>query len=91
VRKVLGASVSNIVRLLSVEFMKLVLIALIIATPIGLLGMNKWLQDFAYHIRIGWWIFAAAGLASILIAFMTISFQAIRAAVSNPVESLRSE
>jgi putative ABC transport system permease protein len=91
VRKVLGASVTNIVRLLSMEFIKLVLIALVIATPIGILGMNKWLQDFAYHIHIGWWIFALAGLASLLIAFFTISFQAIRAAVSNPVNSLRSE
>jgi putative ABC transport system permease protein len=91
VRKVLGASVTNIVRLLSVDFIKLVLIALVIATPLGILGMNKWLQDFAYHIHIGWWIFALAGLASLLIAFFTISFQAFRAAISNPVNSLRSE
>jgi putative ABC transport system permease protein len=91
VRKVLGASVSNIVNLLSVEFIKLVLIAFVIAAPIGLFGMNKWLQDFAYHIRISWWVFAIAGSSAMLIAFFTISFQAIKAAVSNPVHSLRSE
>jgi putative ABC transport system permease protein len=91
VRKVLGASVTNIVNLLSVEFIKLVMIALVIAIPVGLISMNKWLQDFAYHIQIGWWIFAIAGLASVLIAFVTISFQAIKAAVANPVQSLRSE
>jgi putative ABC transport system permease protein len=91
VRKVLGASVTNIVNLLSKEFIKLVLIALVIAIPVGLISMNKWLQDFAYHIHIGWWIFAVAGLASVLIAFITISFQAIRAAIANPVKSLRSE
>jgi putative ABC transport system permease protein len=91
VRKVLGASVSNIVILLSIDFIKLVLIAFVIATPIGLLGMNKWLQDFAYHIHIGWWIFAMAGLAALLIAFFTISFQAVRASLTNPVKSLRTE
>jgi putative ABC transport system permease protein len=91
VRKVLGASVSNIVNLLSVEFIRLVLIAFVIAAPIGFYGMHKWLQDFAYPVHIGWWIFAIAGLASILIAFFTISFQAVRAAMANPVASLRSE
>ncbi|MDP9042033.1 MAG: ABC transporter permease, partial [Bacteroidota bacterium] len=91
VRKVLGASVSNIVNLLSFDFIKLVLIAFVIAAPIGLLGMNKWLQDFAYHIHISWWIFAIAGSSSIVIAFFTISFQAIKAAIMNPVTSLRSE
>ena len=91
VRKVLGASVSNIVNLLSVEFIKLVLIAFVIAAPVGLFGMNKWLQDFAYHIHISWWVFAVAGSSALVIAFLTISFQAIRAAVANPVNSLRSE
>ena len=91
VRKVLGASVSNIVNLLSVEFIKLVLIAFVIAAPIGLFAMNKWLQDFAYHIHISWWVFAVAGASSIVIAFFTISFQAIKAAIANPVLSLRSE
>jgi len=91
VRKVLGASVSNIVNLLSREFIKLVLIAFVIAAPIGLLGMNKWLQDFAYHIHISWWVFVVAGSSALVIAFFTISFQAIKAAVANPVTSLRSE
>ncbi len=91
VRKVLGASVSNIVNLLSVEFIKLVLIAFIIAAPLGYLGMNKWLRDFAYHDPISWWVFAIAGVTSILIAFLTISFQAVKAGLENPVKSLRSE
>jgi putative ABC transport system permease protein len=91
VRKVLGASVSNIVNLLSMDFIKLVLIAFVIAVPVGLFGMNKWLQDFAYHIHISWWVFAVAGSSALVIAFLTISFQAIKAAVSNPVDSLRTE
>ncbi|HSZ87520.1 MAG TPA: FtsX-like permease family protein, partial [Puia sp.] len=91
VRKVLGASVSNIVNLLSVDFIKLVLIAFIIAAPIGWFGMNIWLHDFAYRTTITWWVFAIAGTSAILIAFLTISFQAIRAAVMNPVKSLRTE
>ena len=91
VRKVLGASVSNIVNLLSVDFIKLVLIALVIAAPVGLFAMNKWLQDFAYHIHISWWVFVVAGSVSIVIAFLTISFQAIKAAFANPVKSLRTE
>jgi putative ABC transport system permease protein len=91
VRKVLGASVSNIVNLLSSEFIKLVLIAFVIAAPIGWFGMNIWLSDFAYRTTITWWIFAIAGTSAILIAFFTISFQAIRAAVMNPVKSLRTE
>jgi putative ABC transport system permease protein len=91
VRKVLGASTSNIVNLLSVDFIKLVLISLIIAAPIAWFGMNKWLQDFAYRTHISLWVFVLAGIASILIAFATISFQAIRAALANPVAALRSE
>jgi putative ABC transport system permease protein len=91
VRKVLGASVSNIVNLLSLDFIKLVLIAFVIAVPVGMIAMNKWLQDFAYHIHISWWVFAIAGMSALVIAFATISVQAIRAAVSNPVNSLRSE
>jgi putative ABC transport system permease protein len=91
VRKVLGASVSNIVNLLSVEFIKLVLIAFVIAAPVGWFGMNIWLSDFAYRTTITWWIFAVAGTSAILIAFFTISFQAIRAALMNPVKSLRTE
>ncbi len=91
IRKVLGASMTTIVSLLSKDFVKLVLIAILIASPIAWWAMNKWLQNFAYHIHISWWIFAGAGGLAILIALITVSFQAIRAAVANPVESLRTE
>jgi len=91
VRKVLGASVTNIVNLLSIDFIKLVLIAFLIAAPAVWYCMNKWLQDFAYHTTISWWVFALAGSGSIIIAFITISFQAIKAAIANPVRSLRME
>jgi len=91
VRKVLGASVSNIVNILSIEFIKLVLIAFVIASPIAWFGMNIWLHDFAYRTSITWWVFAIAGASSVIIAFATISFQAIKAALMNPVKSLRSE
>jgi len=70
---------------------KLVLIAILIATPIAWLTMDKWLQDFAYRINIGWWIFGVAGFVALLIAFITVSYQAIKAAVANPVKSLRTE
>jgi len=91
IRKVLGASVSNIVNLLSIDFIKLVLIAFVIAAPLAWFGMNKWLQDFAYRTNISWIVFALAGFASMLIAFFTISFQALKAALANPVKSLRTE
>jgi putative ABC transport system permease protein len=91
VRKVLGASVSNILLLLSKEFVKLVIIASVIAFPVAWWVMNKWLQDFSYRISISWWIFLAAGSAALLIALITISFQAIKAAIANPVKSLRTE
>lgn len=91
VRKVLGASVSSIVRLLAKDFIKLVLIAIVIAVPVAWYFMYKWLQDFAYKINISWSIFILAGTMAIIIAFITISFQAIKAAVANPVKSLRSE
>ena len=91
VRKVLGASVSNIVSLLSKEFLRLVIIAIVIASPIAWWFMNKWLQDFAYRIQIGWMVFAIAGITAICIALFTISFQAIKAAVANPLKSLRTE
>ena len=91
VRKVLGASVSNIVNLLSIDFIKLVLVAFVIAAPIGWFCMNSWLKDFAYRVNITWWVFAIAGIAALLIAFFTISFQAIKAAIANPVKSLRTE
>jgi putative ABC transport system permease protein len=91
VRKVLGASVNNIVGLLAADFVKLVFIAIIVASPVAWYAMNKWLQAYAYRITIQWWVFAAAGVIAILIAFITISFQSIKAAVMNPVKSLRSE
>lgn len=91
IRKVLGASLPAIVKLLSKDFMKLILIALVIAAPLAWYFMHKWLQDFAYRISIGWWIFLLAGTLGVLIAFLTISFQAIKAGVANPVKSLRTE
>ncbi|TAN17937.1 MAG: ABC transporter permease [Chitinophagaceae bacterium] len=91
IRKVLGASVQSIVALLSREFVLLVLIAFVIASPIAWWIMNKWLQNFAYKIHIGWWIFLVAGVVAVLLALITVGFQAIKAAVANPVESLRTE
>lgn len=91
VRKVLGASVTSVVQLLSGDFLKLVLIAYLIACPVAWWMMDRWLQDFAYRTTIGWSVFAAAGLAAVCIAFATVSFQSIKAALANPVKSLRSE
>ena len=91
VRKVLGAGEAGIVALLSKDFIQLVLVSLIIAFPVAWFVMSKWLQGFAYRTNISWWIFAIAGVAAILIAFITVSFQAIKAAVANPVKSLRTE
>jgi putative ABC transport system permease protein len=91
IRKVLGASVSGIVGLLSKEFLQLVIISFIIATPIAWWGMHKWLQVFAYRIDLSWWMFALAGLIAVFIALFTVSFQAIKAALSNPVKSLKTE
>lgn len=91
IRKVMGASVSNIINLLSKEFLKLVIISFFIATPVAWYFMHKWLDDFAYRTHISWWIFAAAGILALLIAIITISVQAFRAAVANPVKSLRTE
>ena len=91
IRKVLGATVTNIISMLSKDFLKLVLIAALIAFPIAWFGMNKWLEDFAYRVNIGWWIFCTAGLLAVLIALITVSFQAIKAAIANPVKSLRTE
>jgi putative ABC transport system permease protein len=91
IRKVLGASVANISAMLSKDFIKLVCISIIIASPIGWYLMQKWLQDFAYRVNIQWWEIDVAGIAAILVALITISFQSIKAAVINPVKSLRSE
>jgi ABC-type antimicrobial peptide transport system permease subunit len=91
IRKVLGASVSGVVALLSKDFLKLITIAIVIASPFAWFVMNKWLQDYAYRISIGWWVFIAAGSLAILVAFVTISLQAIKAAIANPVKSLHTE
>ncbi|MEZ0482999.1 ABC transporter permease [Fibrella aquatica] len=91
VRKVLGASVASIVTLLSKDFLKLVLIAIIIAAPLAWYAMNKWLESFAYKIDIEWWVFALSGTLAVTIALITVSFQSVKAALMNPVKSLRSE
>jgi ABC-type antimicrobial peptide transport system permease subunit len=91
IRKVLGATAGNIVYMFSKEFIILIAIAFAIATPLAWYYMRQWLQDYAYRINISWWILAAGGLATMIIALATISFQAIRAAMANPVKSLRTE
>jgi putative ABC transport system permease protein len=91
IRKVLGASIPGIVQLLSKDFLKLVLISILISIPIAWWTMHKWLEGFAYRVAISWWMFAIAGMLAVLIAMCTVSFQAIRAAISNPVKSLRTE
>lgn len=91
VRKILGASVGSLIALLSKNFLKLVLIAIVIASPIAWYAMNKWLQNFEFKIEIRWWIFAFTGLLMATITLITVSFQSIRAALMNPVKSLRSE
>jgi putative ABC transport system permease protein len=91
IRKVLGASIANITGMLSKDFIKLVCIAIVISSPLAWYAMNKWLQDFAYRVDFKWWVIAIAGGGAILIAFITVSFQSIKAAIANPVKSLRSE
>ena len=91
VRKVLGASVGGIVLLLSKDFLKLVAVAFVVAAPVAYLAMDRWLNDFAYRIEISWPIFLMAGLATLGIAMITVSYQAIRAALGDPVEALRYE
>ena len=91
IRKVLGASLTSITTLLSKDFLKLVLLAIVIGSPVAWWAMNKWLQNFVYRINIGWWVFALSGGAAIVIAAITVSFQSIKAAIANPVKSLRSE
>ena len=91
IRKVLGASVGNIAGMISKDFLKLVVISWLIAFPVAWYAMNKWLQDFAYRVSISWWVFAGAGLFALIIALLTISSKAIRAAVANPAKSLKSE
>jgi putative ABC transport system permease protein len=91
IRKVLGATVSNIVMLLSREFILLVIIAMVIASPVSWYLMNRWLEDFAFRIHIRWWVFILAGCMAILVALCTVSFQALKAAIANPVKSLKTE
>jgi ABC-type antimicrobial peptide transport system permease subunit len=91
IRKVLGATSGSIVYLFSKEFIILIAIAFAFATPIAWYYMHQWLQDYAYRINVNWWLFAAGGFVAIIIALATISFQAIRAAIANPVKSLRTE
>ncbi|MEJ0080360.1 MAG: FtsX-like permease family protein [Puia sp.] len=91
VRKVLGASVTSITVLISKDFLRLVGIAFLIAAPIAAWSMNSWLKNYSYRVSLHWWVFALAGVLSFLIALITISYQAIKAAVENPVKSLRAE
>ena len=91
VRKVLGASVVSVVGMLSKDFLKLVGVALLLATPVAYWAMNKWLEDFAYRIDIQWWIFVVAGVAAMAVAFLTVGFQSVKAALANPAHSLKSE
>ena len=91
IRKVLGASVNSVVTILSKDFLKLVLIALFIAMPLAWMVANNWLQNYPYRITLSWWLFALAAFLVLLVALATVSFQAIKAAIANPVKSLRSE
>ncbi len=91
IRKVLGASVTGLAGLLSMEFVKLVIVSTLVAFPLAWYAMNTWLQNYAYRVTINWWVFAAAGLAAMFIAVVTISFQAVKAALMNPVKSLKTE
>jgi putative ABC transport system permease protein len=91
IRKVLGASISNIAGMLSTDFLKLVIISAVIAFPLAWWAMNKWLQGFAYRISISWWVFVIAGVLALLIALITVSYQSIKAAIANPAKSLRTE
>lgn len=91
IRKVLGASIAGITGLLAKDFLKLVVVAIVIASPIAWWAMNQWLSDFAYRIDIQWWVFATAGAVALMIAFLTVGFQSVKSALANPVKSLRSE
>lgn len=91
IRKVLGASVAGITGLLAKDFLKLVVVAIVIASPVAYFFMQKWLTDFVYRIDIQWWMFAVAGAVAVAVAFLTVGFQSVKAALANPVKSLRSE
>jgi putative ABC transport system permease protein len=91
IRKVLGADIKDIVGTLSIGFLAIVTVSIVLAIPLAWWIMNRWLEDFAYRIQISWWMFAIVGITALLVAFATVSFQAIKAALVNPVKSLRSE
>jgi putative ABC transport system permease protein len=91
IRKVLGASIPNIVRLLSKDFLRLVVVAAVIAFPLAWWAMSDWLKDFAYRVDIAWWVYLLAAILALIVALLTVGFQAIRAAIANPVKSLRTE
>ena len=91
IRKVLGASVFSITTMLSKEFVRLVLVATIIASPVAWYVMNRWLEDFVYRVNVSWWIFLAALAIALMIAMLTVSYQAVKAAMANPVKNLRTE
>jgi putative ABC transport system permease protein len=91
IRKVLGASVAGIVRLISKDFVKLVIIAIVVGSPIAWYALQKWLENYPYRTPINWWVFAVTGIAALLVTIGTVSFQAIRAATADPVRSLRNE
>jgi putative ABC transport system permease protein len=91
IRKVLGASVAGLARLLSIEFVRLVGIAFLVAVPVSWWVASRWLQTFAFRISLSWWMFGLAGVLALMLALVTVSFHAIRAAVANPAESLRTE
>ena len=91
IRKVLGASINSVVKLLTKDFVKLVGIAFVIASPIAYLFMQRWLEDFTYRIDIQWWVFVLAGIFALVITFLTVGFQSLKSALANPVKSLRTE
>lgn len=91
IRKVMGASVTHIAMLIYKDFLKVIMVALAIASPVAWYFMNRWLEGFAYHIEISWWVFGMAGILAFLIAFITISYQSVKASLMNPVNSLKME
>ena len=91
IRKVFGASISGVVALLSKDFLKLVILAFLIACPVSWFFMHRWLENYTYRANLSWWMFVLAGLLALFIALVTLSFQSIRAAIANPVKSLRTE
>ncbi|MEO0902812.1 MAG: FtsX-like permease family protein [Bacteroidota bacterium] len=91
IRKVLGANINSVVQLLTADFIKLVGIAFLIASPIAYYLIQLWLQDFSYHVNIKWWVFAVSGVFAVVITLLTVGFQSIKSAMANPIHSLRTE